>query len=590
MKRSPIVRIQIFLLLVVAGLLVWRSTWDGPAPAGALVLSELSTGRLYSRTFELAADGRVRIEAVSSFEAESGSVMAAMPWILRREDRTTAWRPDPRSGTREGFLLRTVDTLALQAGAYDLYFTTLGHSDGSRNGAGFLRLVPHWTNDASRWMASVSPVDSVDLRVSSEEARPSTAASDVLWDSAWNGRGSNEALIVVRDGASVRLQATASSCPSGCDRVTVERAQGSGVVWEFTRENTVPAGGAEINRTFDGVVPLEPGVYRVVYDPWWHGGPDAWEVNPPTDPESWGVRVLRSEGLTLFDPWSGGEPLVAMLGVGDDQLLRTVIQVDRPALVYVDAMGELMSGGSRYDYAWIQSSEDRVRVWEQDYERSSLAGGDDSNRRSAEFLELQPGRYSVYYQSDGSHAYGSFNRAEPDHPERWGVALFLVEGSTGEPAVRVVESPRAATDELAVDAISATSADGLVVPLPPIAGEVLFAATAVRNQVHQQGTFELSRATRLRIVALGEMTRSGRYDYGWIESVGGDVVWEQSMSNTRAGGGDDRNRLFDDVVVLPEGRYVAHYQTDFSHAFGDFGAGAPTEPGAWGMRVVRMPE
>ena len=588
MKRSPIVRLQIALIFVTAGLLIWRSTWDTPGPEGTLTLVGLDAGQFYSRTFELTGDGRIRVEAAGSTESEGGSLLAAYPWIVRRDDRAVVWQLDPAAGERERTLVRTLDTLSLPAGAYDLYYSTYGATPESRDGAGFLRLKPHWTNEKANWMVALSPVDSIGIEMTSGYT-PVALHGDALWNSRTVDVGGQSSMIFITSADSaVNLQATAGICEYGCDDVRIERVEGGESIWTLTEENTSMAGGAFINRTFDGIIPLEPGIYRLVAEDGYRHGYDNWSANPPADPETWGVRLIRTSGIMAFDPWSDRQPLVSMLGAGDDVLMRTIIQVDRPTRVYVDAMGELMSEGSKYDYAWIQSADDRSRIWEQEYDTSQPAGGDDSNRRSTEFLKLEPGRYSVYFQSDGSHAYGSFNRSEPDHPERWGVAVFLVDAPTDSPSARVVEAAADAHGDPTINQV--VSGDEPLAPMPPIAGELLYGATSVRNDSNQQGGFELSRATRIRIVAVGEMTRSGRYDYGWIEAEGGDVVWEQSMSNTRRAGGDDRNRLYDDVITLPAGRYVAHFQTDFSHAFGDFDSGAPSDPGAWGMRIVRMPE
>jgi hypothetical protein len=61
-----------------------------------------------------------------------------------------------------------------------------------------------------------------------------------------------------------------------------------------------------------------------------------------------------------------------------------------------------------------------------------------------------------------------------------------------------------------------------------------------------------------------------------------------TMQNTVPAGGTERNRRFDGTVNLPAGTYEAHFVTDFSHAYGDFGDSAPPEPADWGMIVVAI--
>jgi len=88
---------------------------------------------------------------------------------------------------------------------------------------------------------------------------------------------------------------------------------------------------------------------------------------------------------------------------------------------------------------------------------------------------------------------------------------------------------------------------------------------------------------------VGELSISGRYDYGWIERTGtGEVVWEMTWEHTRPAGGDARNRRADTTLTLTPGSYTAHFRTDFSHAYGQFEYPAPDEPEAWGLRIERL--
>ena len=55
--------------------------------------------------------------------------------------------------------------------------------------------------------------------------------------------------------------------------------------------------------------------------------------------------------------------------------------------------------------------------------------------------------------------------------------------------------------------------------------------------------------------------------------------------NTRGAGGSEKNRMFDGLVTLPAGRYVAHYISDGSHAAGTWNSARPFDAQAWGMRI-----
>lgn len=588
MKRSGIVRLQLVLLLVLAGLLVWRVTGGPGRPEAAVALVDVSLGELDAEGFGLERDGRVRIEATGSILEPGDPTWAAYPWILRLDDRSVAWSFAPDSLDADRTLQTAVDTVTLRAGAYTVYYTTFGPTARARSGGSFLGLRRYWTNDEGSWQFVLSTVDSIAVEPLTDSDTVSSAEPAAVWTSGPVGNRSNrEGLFVVNEPTSIRVTAVAELCSTRCDDAMIEDAVSHRTIWALSGAETEPAGGMIENRRFDGSVDLPAGIYRARFTTDGSHAYGAWRANPPWDPESWGLTVAAPSGtVSAFDPWEDAEPLVAMLQVGDDEVRRTSIEVERRARIVVDATGEISTGGNRYDYAWIER-EDRSRVWEMELDRTGPAGGDVTNRREIAFLDLEPGRYVVYYQSDGSHAYGDWRRTRPTHPERWGVAVFPMATGKGDSlSVRVVDDVPKPPEPPDVGGIVPPD----MAPLPPVAGETIFSAVGLGNDENRTGTFELSRTTRIRIIALGEIDGSQRYDYGWIESATGEFVWEMTVKNTKQVGGDASNRLFDDVVTLPAGRYVAHFHTDFSHANGDFGDSPPPDPAAWGMRIIRMPE
>ena len=87
------------------------------------------------------------------------------------------------------------------------------------------------------------------------------------------------------------------------------------------------------------------------------------------------------------------------------------------------ALGE---GGrdEMYDYAWLTAGDSGRTVWEMRAEDTQHAGGARKNRRIERILTLEPGRYTLGYRADGSHAFGSWNADMPREPYRWGVTLI----------------------------------------------------------------------------------------------------------------------------------------------------------------------
>jgi hypothetical protein len=124
-------------------------------------------------------------------------------------------------------------------------------------------------------------------------------------------------------------------------------------------------------------------------------------------------------------------------------------------------------------------------------------------------------------------------------------------------------------------------------------GVPLVDLTGLGNREHLSAPFTFDGEGFLRIRAVGEVSLSGQYDYGWIEHAEtGETVWEMTWQNTIPAGGDDRNRMFVGTLSLAPGTYTVYFTTDFSHAYGDFADSPPNDPEAWGIRVFasRAPE
>jgi serine phosphatase RsbU (regulator of sigma subunit)/ligand-binding sensor domain-containing protein len=89
------------------------------------------------------------------------------------------------------------------------------------------------------------------------------------------------------------------------------------------------------------------------------------------------------------------------------------------------SIGEIFTIGTAalWDYGWIED-ENGNKVWITDSVNNNHAGGAVKNRISAEILKLKPGKYTLRYKSDDSHAYGSWNAAAPLYPALWGIQLI----------------------------------------------------------------------------------------------------------------------------------------------------------------------
>ena len=74
----------------------------------------------------------------------------------------------------------------------------------------------------------------------------------------------------------------------------IENATGDSV-WQMKYDETDPAGGADKNRVFEGVITLPAGSYVLRYRSDGSHSHADWNDAPPDDPESWGISVFRMD-------------------------------------------------------------------------------------------------------------------------------------------------------------------------------------------------------------------------------------------------------------------------------------------------------
>lgn len=590
--RRQLVRLELTALAVIGSLLLYR-VWAGPPrPEGFIVFTDLEPNALRQAAFRLDRPTRFAVDATGSYSrtGSDGSELAAYGWIVQSGEAEAAWSMASAAPRGQGTLARVRDTLMLPAGRYDVYFASYG-ATASRGGGSLLAWLfdaeRPWLSDRSKWSLVLRPLGEAGGAERLRGERPDAVDEGVFWQAAPVGSGETRTqLVEVKRPVDVWIEATGEIGRERADYGTLERLPGGEVVWEMTAENTQLAGGADVNRRYEGVISLRPGLYRATFQTDGSHAYADWRGNPPFDPNAWGMMLMPTTPAGLaaaapFDPWTSRAPLVALDSVRDDALVRAQFVVGRPLSVVAQAVGEFTNGNA-HDYAWIEDAAGEP-VWTMRYAASEPAGGARKNRRETAVLALDPGLYTLAYQTDGSHAYGRFNADAPDHPERWGVALFPLEAtSLDSAAFRVLQISRSEGDPLDE------------APAPPLGtGERLLEATRLQDNADVRSAFTLEEPARLRIRATGEISIAGRrYDYGWIERLpDGETVWEMTLQNTRPAGGHDKNRRFDGTITLPPGRYAVRFKTDFTHAYGSFNRnGSPDDPDAWGIVVERASE
>lgn len=596
MQNKKLVRLQLFVLAALTIAVVARVMIGSGSPDGLIVFSDMDVGELYRASFRLERAEPFAIEATGSIEEKFDAsrpvpALATYGWILDRASREVVWKVDPTNVQIEGSTLaHSTTTVTLGPGAYDVYFTTFGNSKSSRQAGNLFKtlLGTHWTADAGKWhfvLSSTLEDGSTGLiPIEEDEATIWPPGDDAFWSTgSLEDYEKEEIVFQVSEPTPFRIYSVGEICRRNeCDYGWIEEAFSRNRIWELSESSSVPAGGMEENRMAKVDIDLPPGLYRAGYKTDGGHAYEEWIANPPYDPLAWGMTLYFRAGadhlaVEPFDPWKLGEPALQIEHVGNNEHRQAKFVVSDTVGVIIHAAGELRRSGNRYDYGWLQNDATNEKVWEMSWEGSYPGGGHSGNREETAFVRLVPATYALNYQTDDSHAYGSWSNGTPDHPDRWGVAVFPYGAHGGIQAIEVEKS---------VTAVRVTPP-----PPPPPAGrvaasgEVVIDARGLGNDQNVMQVFELESPTRLRVTAVGEISVSGRYDYGWLESGDGNTVWEMTYPETEPAGGDDRNRRFDGVIELPAGTYVVRFKTDFSHAYGDFGEDAPADPSAWGIVV-----
>lgn len=189
------------------------------------------------------------------------------------------------------------------------------------------------------------------------------------------------------------------------------------------------------------------------------------------------------------------------------------------------------------------------------------AGGGKKNRLHDGIVHLPAGDYIVYYITDDSHSYRDWNTGPPYDPEAWGITIRVAEEDFDP---QIVKEYREREDP-----------------------NILANLTGIGNHERRRDRFYIDKVTKIHIYAIGEGDRDDMYDYGWIESERGRVLWEMTYRNTDHAGGARKNRLYNDTMILEEGEYEVHFVTDGSHSFDRWNASPPDDPFHWGIMVMK---
>ena len=199
--------------------------------------------------------------------------------------------------------------------------------------------------------------------------------------------------------------------------------------------NTHYAGGAEKNRMFEGLVKLPSGDYVAHFETDDSHSYRRWNSDAPYDRDGWCLAIYPARGTTAQDfevsdaPKEDGDSydkpadaLVALTHVRNHAHERGKLILDKETKVHIYALGEGVDG-QMADYGWIEDAKTGDVVWEMTWRKTHHASGASKNREFDGDVLLDAGTYEVHYETDDSHAYGSWNQRRPDDPGAWGITV-----------------------------------------------------------------------------------------------------------------------------------------------------------------------
>lgn len=293
-----------------------------------------------------------------------------------------------------------------------------------------------------------------------------------------------------------------------------------------------------------------------------------------------------------------------------NELYCKAFEVSKQTSIHIKAIGAV----SAFDeekmtaYAWIIPIGSLEPVWTMDDENSDFYGDEDVLREYDSNLELEPGRYEIYYYAGLSSEWGNFSVNFDWDDLKKALEALKKDLSDKEADLKELEKQLEKND-WAVNVENGMS-EAMEELLAQYRVEVTGEESAIRTTVcsyesdrtvaeilhpdHNQYTsvgFSLAKPMEVEIRAIGEIPDwSENYaDYGWIlDAKTRERVWSMEEEHLRWAGGADKNKMAVRTIRLPKGDYVLYYVTDDSHSYDDWNSAPPYNPEAYGIRVATV--
>jgi len=273
-----------------------------------------------------------------------------------------------------------------------------------------------------------------------------------------------------------------------------------------------------------------------------------------------GTRISEADVDAMIEK-GNADAIVSLRRVRDHEFIERGFKLAKPMKIRIYAVGECNKDGA-YDYGWVMNLDTHEKVWQFSYSGSDPAGGASKNRMVDDVFEAPAGRYVLAYVTDDSHSWERWNAAPPHDPSYWGVTL-RAENDGDRKQVTLFDYQEEEWKNVVVD------------------------LTRVGDDEMMRKGFTLKKPLDLRVYAIGEGTDGEMYDYGWIvDAKTRKRVWTMDYHDTEHAGGAKKNRVFEGVVHLDKGDYIAYYATDGSHSYPHWNSTPPVDRRRWGLTIV----
>jgi hypothetical protein len=347
-------------------------------------------------------------------------------WIVDAETRETVWKFDYRHSEAAGGASKnrmSKEKVSLPAGSYAVFCAT----DDSHNFDDWNAAPPY---DPYFWGLTIHASDPGNAKYAKTGSYQELEDKNVLVkltelrDEEFRSEG-----FTLKKPMELRVYAIGEGVGGDmADYSWIVDAGTRETVWALSYRGSDHAGGASKNRMINEVIKLDKGNYLVYAMTDGSHSYRHWNSSPPHDPDHWGLTIYLAGGsksnFVTYEEEEDKSVLAQIVRIGNNEYERKQFKVSKKSTVRVYAIGE-GNRGRMYDYAWIENAKTGRVVWEMTYRRTDHAGGADKNRLYNDTLELEPGEYVLFYESDGSHSFNRWNAKPPADPWNWGVTVKL---------------------------------------------------------------------------------------------------------------------------------------------------------------------